>query len=173
MAAICDTEVWDVICGFSCGAARLRWSVAGLGREQLVSRPGPGEWSIQEVVVHLADSDAIGIDRMKRIICEDRPTLMNYDESAYIRRLSPHEQDLRAAMVLFEFGREQMVRVLERLEIEEFAREGVHSVEGPVSLLKMVKKYEEHVEGHIGFILAKRERMGLGLLETAGVGGAA
>ena len=46
-------------------APRLCQAVAGLSPEDLTARPGPGKWSILENVVHLTDSDAISIDRMK------------------------------------------------------------------------------------------------------------
>ena len=34
---------------------------------------GTGDWSIHELVIHLADSDSIAIDRMKRMLIEDNP----------------------------------------------------------------------------------------------------
>ena len=43
------------------------------------SKPGPGKWSIKELVVHLADSDSISIDRMKRILTEDDPRFPGKD----------------------------------------------------------------------------------------------
>ena len=56
--------------------------------------PGPGQWSILELVLHLADSDCISIDRMKRMLTEDNPPLLYADESAYVERLCSHEQSL-------------------------------------------------------------------------------
>src|SRR4029077_8745490 len=84
----------DLIEHYQAGSDKLRRAVAGLSREQLQARPGPGAWSIQEVIVHLADSDAISIDRMKRIVAEDNPSLLYADETAYNDKLHPHEQDL-------------------------------------------------------------------------------
>jgi uncharacterized damage-inducible protein DinB len=49
---------------YAAGGQKLRHAVAGLSRDDLLARPGPGAWSIQEVVIHLADSDAISVDRM-------------------------------------------------------------------------------------------------------------
>ena len=40
----------------ACGT-RLRHAVAGLSPEELTARPGPGDWSILELVIHLTDSD--------------------------------------------------------------------------------------------------------------------
>jgi hypothetical protein len=59
--------------GFEACGPRLRQAVAGLSPEELTARPGPGNWSILELVIHLADSDSIAIDRMKRMLIEDNP----------------------------------------------------------------------------------------------------
>jgi uncharacterized damage-inducible protein DinB len=75
----------------ACGP-RLRQAVAGLSREDLTARPGPGNWSILELVLHLADSDGISIDRMKRMLTEDNPSLLYADETAYVDRLFSHDQ---------------------------------------------------------------------------------
>jgi uncharacterized damage-inducible protein DinB len=67
-----------LIDAFERGGERLSAATAGLSGEQRQARPVPGTWSIHEIVVHMADSDAIGIDRMKRIIAEDLPLLIGY-----------------------------------------------------------------------------------------------
>ena len=55
----------SLIDAYEAAPAKLRAAVKGLGREELTARPGPGAWSILEVVVHITDSDAISVDRMK------------------------------------------------------------------------------------------------------------
>ena len=90
--------------GFEACGPRLRQAVAGLSPEELTARPGPGDWSILELVIHLADSDSIAIDRMKRILIEDNPPLLYADETAYVRLLASHEQSLEDALTLFELG---------------------------------------------------------------------
>src|SRR4051794_41241867 len=104
-----------VIEQFASGGAKLRRAVAGLSQDELTARPGPGKWSILEVVVHLADSDAISIDRMKRILIEDNPPLLYADETAYVEKLHTHDQDLEDALVLMDIGRRQWARVLRKL----------------------------------------------------------
>jgi DinB superfamily len=145
---------------FAGGGKELRIAFRGLTRDDLLATPGPGVWSIQELVVHLADSDAIAIDRMKRVIAEDNPTLLYADESAYVRELCCGSQSVEDAVVLFEVGRRQFARVLVSLPAVSFARAGVHSTRGPVTLEQMVVDYTEHLEHHLRFLYAKRERLG-------------
>lgn len=140
--------------------AKVRAAVAGLTREELTARPGPGAWSILEVVVHLADSDAIAVDRMKRMLIEDNPPLLYADETAYVDRLATHEQDLEDALVLMEVGRRQFARVLRALPREAFDRHGTHNKRGRVTVGAMVPSYIKHIDDHLDFVVKKRAALG-------------
>lgn len=145
---------------YAAGPAKLRAAVAGLTKDELTARPGPGKWSILEVVVHLADSDAISIDRMKRMVIEDNPPLLYADESAYVEKLQTHDQDLEDALTLFEVGRRQWARVLRRLPDSAFTRTGQHNKSGTKTVGGTVAGYIEHLDYHLKFILDKRANLG-------------
>ena len=74
-------------------AGDLAKSIAGLSREDLLAFPVPGTWSIQQIVLHIVDSDLVLSDRMKRVIAEDKPLLIGYDESKFAARLHYDKQD--------------------------------------------------------------------------------
>ncbi|GAA5509037.1 DinB family protein [Novipirellula caenicola] len=141
------------------GPDRLELAVSGTTHKHQHAKPGPGDWSIHEVVIHLADSDAVSIERMKRIVAMEEPSLLNFDETAFIRDLKPELQSIEDAMLLFRINRRQWSRVLRQLPTLAFDRVGHHSVAGPVSLRQMVSLYIEHLEGHLCFIRHKRERL--------------
>ncbi len=143
----------------ACGP-KLRRAVAGLSPEDLTARPGPGKWSILELVIHLTDSDCISIDRMKRMLIEDNPSLLYADETAYVDKLCTHDQSLEDALTLFEVGRRQFARVLRKLPDEAFQRHGTHNRRGRVAVGEMVKDYIEHVDDHLKFLFDKRARLG-------------
>lgn len=142
------------------GGPRLRRACSGLTPEDLAARPGPGKWSILELVVHLQDSDAIAIDRMKRVIAEENPTLLSADETAYVERLCSHDQSIDDALTLFEVGRRQFARVLRKLPDEAFERAGTHNVAGRLTVADLLKSYSDHLDHHLKFLLEKRERLG-------------
>jgi uncharacterized damage-inducible protein DinB len=149
-----------LIDAYEAAPARLRAAVAGLTRHELTARPGPGAWSILEVVVHIADSDAISIDRMKRILTEENPPLLYADETAYVARLHTHAQDLEDALTLLEVGRRQWARVLRLLPDEAFARTGQHNRRGTVTLGGFVADYIAHIDDHLKFVSGKRTNLG-------------
>src|SRR5262245_40780601 len=145
---------------YAAGPAKLRAAVAGLTKDELTARPGPGKWSILEVVVHLTDSDAISIDRMKRMVIEDNPPLLYADETAYVDKLHTHAQDLEDSLILFEVGRRQWARVLRLLPDAAFQRTGQHNKSGTKTVGGMVAGYVEHLDYHLKFILDKRVNLG-------------
>ena len=138
----------------------LRPAIAGLSREDLLAHPVPGTWSIQEVVIHLADSDGIGIDRMKRMIAEERPLLIGYDETKFAQRLCYADQSAADAVELFDLNRRQFARVLRQLPRDAWARPGVHSERGLVTLGGALPHYVHHFEHHLKFIREKRAKLG-------------
>lgn len=150
----------ELITAFERGPENVRTAVAGLSHAELTARPGPGDWSILEVVVHLSDSDCLSIDRMKRIIAEDNPTLLYADETAYIQKLFPHEQSLEDAILTMEVERRQFARVLRKLPPEAFDRVGTHNRKGKVTLGDMIASYVKHIDEHLVFVHEKRKRLG-------------
>ena len=143
------------------GPQALRKSVTGMSREQLLARPVAGKWSTLEVVCHLADFDPILADRMKRIIAEDRPTLLGADEKQFSARLAYHERDVEEELAIIENTRRQMGRILRTLPAEAMARVGIHNERGTLTLESMVGLAIRHIPHHLKFIAEKRKALGL------------
>jgi hypothetical protein len=143
------------------GVQPLREAVAGLTPEQLRARPVPGKWSTLEVVCHLADFDPILADRMKRVIAEDRPTLLGADEKRFAAALAYHERDLEEELSLIEQTRRQLARVLRTLQPEALSRVGVHNERGELTLERLLTIATKHIPHHVQFIYEKRRALGL------------
>jgi hypothetical protein len=148
------------------GVATLRQAVAGMRREQLLSRPVAGKWSTQEVVCHLADFEPILADRMKRVIAEDRPALIGADEKRFAGALAYLERDVAEELTLIEQTRRQMARILRTLPAEALGRAGVHNERGPMTLEQLLTTAANHIPHHVKFINDKREALGLGKNEV-------
>lgn len=153
-------DISTLIHEYEIGGERLRNSIKGLTLEDLLAYPVPGTWSIQEIVIHLMDSDLIGADRMKRIAAMERPQLIGYDESAFIQKLFPSEQSAADAVVVFDLNRKLFAKTLRKLPPETFERTGQHNEIGTVSLKDMLAKYVKHLDHHLKFIVDKREKLG-------------
>jgi uncharacterized damage-inducible protein DinB len=146
------------------GGAKLRQAIAGLSRNELLATPIPGKWSTQTVVLHLADAEAAFADRMRRIIAQDDPLLLAWEENQFTARLMYDEQSADDAATIVDLTRRQMSRVLHKLPPAAFERTGRHSERGPQTLLDVVRFAVAHLDHHLKFVYEKREKMGKSIL---------
>jgi exonuclease I len=144
----------------------LSQDIAGLSEADLDARPVTGQWTIRELVWHVVDSDIILGDRMRRIIAEDRPSLIGFDETLFTQRLFYQQRDLGPAVKLFELNRLVLADILGRLQPSDFDRVGIHSEVGPLTLLQLLEKTVAHPLHHHKFLVEKRRLLGKPLTEN-------
>lgn len=159
----CASRGNPLIGRYASGGAILAYAVAGLTREQERAYPGPGSWSIAQLVTHLLDSDLVYADRMKRVIAEDDPVLQAFDENAWVARLGGEQMSVEEAVNLFAAGRHWMTQVLRRCSDADFGRAGRHSQLGRVTLAELLATITNHVDHHLRFLYAKRSGLGVAL----------
>lgn len=145
-----------LIAAYLAGVDALRQAIAGLSADHLRARPIPGTWSTQEVVCHLADSEVLYADRMKRVLVEDRPTLLFADAERYIALLACDARDTQNEVALVGLVRWQMATILRAQPAEAWQRVGLHSKEGERTLAQLLEKAIAHLEHHLTFVRAKR-----------------
>ncbi len=155
----------DFIDHYARGIGLLNYATEGLTADELHARPGPGSWSTAQVVIHLADADLVLADRMKRIIAEDKPPLLAFDENKWVEALGYDSQPIDTAVLLFDLDRRQLLGVLRGLSDAAFARQGIHSERGPRTLEQIVRGTAEHLDHHLRFIYQKRQRLGRAIPE--------
>jgi uncharacterized damage-inducible protein DinB len=144
------------------GINELRSMTRGLSTAQLNTRIGPGTWSIQEIVVHILDSDLIATHRMRRMVAEDMPLLVSYDENLFITHIPAADADVDEVLDLFEANRRFTARWMRSLAANAFTREGIHTQRGKVTVQFMLENYTKHIAHHMPFVDGKRAKLGVG-----------
>jgi hypothetical protein len=150
----------QLIDAYAAGASTLRRAIEGLSDSDLNAFPVPNTWSIRQIVVHTMDSDLVASHRMKRIVAENRPLLIAYDETAFSQRCFYERMDLGLVTDLFEKNRLHTAEFLRCLPAEAFAREGVHNQRGLVTLEAILRGYIHHLDHHMKFLREKRQLLG-------------
>ncbi len=97
------------------GPQQLRAAIAGLSREDLLAFPIPGKWSTQQVVIHLLDAELAHVDRIKRVLATDNPTLLAWDETSFEKALHYEEWSADDAAQIFDLLRKNLTRVLRKV----------------------------------------------------------
>ena len=141
------------------GPQMLRDAVAGMTGSQLDARPVPGKWSTREVVCHVADFEPVYADRMKRVIAENEPTMFGGDPDVFAAELAYAERDIEDELKLIEITRRQMACILNMLQPADFQQIGIHSVDGRLTLARLLERITGHIPHHVRFIHEKAAAM--------------
>lgn len=129
------------------GYAAVEEAVAEISADEL-DRPGPdGGWSARQVAHHLADSEATAFVRLRRLIAEDEPVIVGYDEPEYARRLH-YERPIGSSLAVLRAVRAASLELLESLSPAEWERRGTHTESGPYSVDDWLGIYASHSHDH-------------------------
>jgi hypothetical protein len=133
---------------FRRGAEVIAVAATGAAGAELDFVSAPGRWTIRQIACHMADSEMVARDRICRVIAEDNPTLIGYDQDAWATRLDYHKRKISHALESFRRYRGENYELLKEQPPEAFARRGNHSEHGPLTLLDLLRTYAGHAEGH-------------------------
>ena len=142
-------------------------ALRGITEAELDRRPTPTEWSAREVVHHLADSEMTSAIRLRRLIAEDRPMIVGYDEREFSRRLH-YERPIQASLDAFRAARQTTAEILERLSDADWTREGTHSESGRYTVETWLEIYAKHGLDHAEQIRRARSTAGSRGSQSAG-----
>ncbi len=137
------------------GVELLRASLKEADPKQLDARPIPGKWSIREVVCHLADSEIVYADRIKRVLAEDDPMFFEADPEQFRESLRVAGRSLDDELNVIAAVRRHMVAILRDLDEAQFERVGRHSLDGPMTLTTLLERICGHIPHHVRFIEEK------------------
>lgn len=112
-------------------------------------RPSSDEWSIHELIVHIADSEANSFIRCRRAIAEPGSQVLGYDEMQWGRALNYHAQSTDDALMLFKWLRGNTYNLIKTLPESAWAQTMVHSQNGVMTLEDWLNVYTAHVPEHV------------------------
>jgi uncharacterized damage-inducible protein DinB len=155
-----DRSIVDKIDQYEAGASKVRQAIAGMSPADLSAAPIPGKWSTHQVVIHLADAESAFADRIRRIIAEDDPVLMAWDENKFVQRLHYEAQSTADAVELIALTRRQITRILRALPDSAFQRAGKHTERGRQTIIDVLGYAIPHLDHHLKFVAEKRKALG-------------
>jgi hypothetical protein len=141
---------------FLAGPARVRAAIDGVDAGLLNRRPPGEDWSIRDILMHLADAELVGAVRFRLVLAEEEPVLPTYEQELWKRRLQYLWRDPEAALALFHATRYSTAEILDNCGADAWQRSGIHPESGPITVAGLVALYIDHVEQHVAQIAAAR-----------------
>jgi hypothetical protein len=123
-----------------------------LGEEELALTYRPGAWSVRFILHHLADSETVLFDRIKRTLSEPRQVLWVYDQDAWARGLDYSRIPLALARQIYGSVRNAIIYHAGARYESHGHLEFVHSVTGVRTLRDEFDKVASHNAHHLAQI---------------------
>ena len=133
--------------------------LAGRSPESLRKRTRSGKWSVHENLAHLARHHAVVLERVRRVLAEERPSLDRYaaeeDPEWPAWAALPTDEVLDRLRRL----RRDLLAAVSALSDDELARTAVHPTLGELPLALWIEFFLLH-EAHHLYVVLKRARGG-------------
>ena len=137
----------------------VKQSVEGLDNSQLDTKYK--NWTIRQIVHHVADSHVNSYMRFKWTLAEETPTIKAYEEADWVALSDSAAGAVDPPLSMLRGLHEKWVQVLESMTESEYARAFIHPQSGDtVTLWEALNYYPWHGRHHTGQILWLREQNG-------------
>ena len=137
----------------------LREAVEGLTEAHLETRYR--NWSIRQIVHHLADSHVNSYVRFKWALTEDLPMIKAYDEAGWVALEDSRCGDIEPALALMAGLHQRWTQLLAAMTDEQFRRAFKHpESRKTITLQEALCYYAWHCRHHTGQILWLRQQHG-------------
>lgn len=138
----------------------LEAAANGLSEAQLDFTPAPGEWSIRQIVHHLADAHLNAMMRMKLALTEDRPTIKPYDQNRLAELADSAAAPVAVSLMILRGLHERWALLMESLDDDQWARPFMHPERGEQTVAELLDYYAGHGEVHLQQIAQNKAAMG-------------
>jgi hypothetical protein len=138
----------ELIAQYAEGPAQVASALDGITEAELDRRPEPGGWTAREVVHHLADSETNSYIRLRRLLAEDGPAIVGYDQDGWARRLHYDRRPIEASLAVFDAVRAASRELLTAVDDAAFDRAGTHDEHGTYSVDLWLELYAAHAHDH-------------------------
>ncbi len=145
---------------FAAGPDLLEQALAKVPEPARKWRPAPGKWSVHEVIVHCADSEANAHMRIRYLVSDPNPLIIGYDQDYWAIDMLYHEHPLEPALATVRAVRANTVPLLMRMTEAQWAKTGRHTEHPSYGAEKWLETYADHLEVHARQIAQKSRGVG-------------
>lgn len=113
-------------------------------------KPQPAEWSVHEIILHLADSETNSSLRARQFIAQPGEAVMAFDQDAWADKLNYHQQDWQDALEILRLTRKSTYELIITLSDDIWAHSVSHpELDRPFTFERWLEIYSNHIPSHI------------------------
>lgn len=128
---------------------KLERLIKGVPTNKLRKRPAPDQWSVNEILAHMADTEIVGGFRMRLILGSPGTPIAGFDQDAWVIAGHYDKRDPRKSVEQFRAVRAANLALLKSLTPEQWKHYGMHSERGRESIADHVLRFAGHDLNHL------------------------
>ena len=134
---------------FGRAPALLAGTLRQLPKRMWLFKPSTERWSVHEIILHLADSEAGSYVRCRHLIAEPGRPIFSFDSARWAMSLGYFHQSTREALEIIQRLRKMTHALLVTVPDPVWLHTMEHPREGEISLERWVERQEAHVPKHV------------------------
>ena len=115
----------------------------------LTAQSRPGEWTVAQIVHHLADAHMNAYIRFKLILVEDYPTFKPYEQVDWAETPEAVGANVHDSVLILQGLHNRWTMLMGSLTPEQWERKGLHPDLGEISLEGLLEGYARHCQNHM------------------------
>lgn len=125
-------------------------AVLGLADATLRYKPAPDQWSILEILGHLADMELLYAYRMRQMLADKKPVIASIDQDDWARNLSYLQESPAELVALYGLNRHHNVQLLRRLKPGDLEKSAYHlELKRDITVAEIVGMMGDHGANHL------------------------
>lgn len=130
-------------------AAKLKKLIHGLTPKQLKGKSEPGNWSIAEILAHLADAEIVASWRMRSVLGANGTAIQPFDQDVWASVFQYAKRDARQSLGVFRVLRENNLAMLKAIPRESWDNYGMHAERGKETIAHLARMFAGHDTNHV------------------------
>jgi len=138
----------DLLCEMLATRGELLRQLKGLREETARTRPEPNEWSVWEVLEHVADVDGLYSMRIGQILAGETELKANDPADWEAARSAAAKGGLAGVLQRFYAARVEVLRAVSELGPADMEKSGKHPIRGPMTIRQLIESVIRHDLDH-------------------------
>jgi hypothetical protein len=134
---------------FGRAPALLSAALRQFPKKMWLYKPSDARWTIHEIILHLADSEASAYIHSRRFIAEPGSHAPQFDAARWANSLGYFHQSTNEALEIIRRLRKMTYQLLAALPEHVWEFEGAHPRNAEISLDRWIEIQERHIPHHI------------------------
>jgi len=154
-----EAELKEHIAAADRSPKQIAAAVSGLPERILRYKPAPDQWSILEILGHLADVEIVYAYRFRQMLADKKPVIAPMDADDWATSLGYGEESPAELVAAYGLNRHRTLQLLRRLKPGDLAKSAYHpEYQRDVTVAEYVEKIATHGANHLAQIERLKKR---------------